>query len=183
VYIACTRKDSGFKAGKALNSSSKNNFSGDIIDHLREKIFAKYDIPFHKKLVLFLATFESYNGNGIINYNLELIKQALDKKWDGDFHILYSLHNNKNKDLVVKNSYVTDASDYDNISELMSVVDVGITNCSSWIQDFCLQKKPCFLIDIDADSLKTTYPLATSSAELAILIKDFDMQSYLNIVH
>ena len=90
-------------------------------------------------------------------------------------------------------SYVSDATLYEDMQELLLVTDVGVTDYSSWIFDYVLSRKPGFIIELGLEDFKesrgfyypietTPFPIAKDSKELAERIRTFDESKYLKDV-
>jgi CDP-glycerol glycerophosphotransferase len=84
---------------------------------------------------------------------------------------------------------VVDVTDYDDMQELISMADIAITDYSSWIYDFVLQRSPGFIFVTDIDlydnergfcyPLKSTpFPIATNNAQLKANILAFEDAPY-----
>ena len=103
------------------------------------------------------------------------------------------LHNRLKKEskswLNILPSYVSDATFYEDMQELLLCTDVGLTDYSSWIFDFVLSGKPGFIIELGLEEYKssrgfyypidsTPFPIAKDSRELAARIRSFDADKY-----
>lgn len=75
----------------------------------------------------------------------------------------------------------------------MAAADVGITDYSSWIYDFMLTRRPCFIYASDMSQYnhqrgfyypleETPFPLATTNEELQYNIVQFNEELYCNKV-
>ena len=116
---------------------------------------------------------------------IEMIKEALEERFGGKWQIVIRLHNRLKKEsrswLNLLPSYVSDATFYEDMQELLLCTDVGLTDYSSWIFDFVLSGKPGFIIELNLEDYEnargfyypidtTPFPIATSSEELARII-------------
>ena len=125
--------------------------------------------------------------------NYEIIKEALEERFGGKWQIVIRLHNRLKKEsrswLNLLPSYVSDATFYEDMQELLLCTDVGLTDYSSWIFDFVLSGKPGFIIELNLEDYEnargfyypidtTPFPIATSSEELADNIRKFDAEKY-----
>ena len=123
----------------------------------------------------------------------EMIKEALEERFGGKWQIVIRLHNRLKKEsrswLNLLPSYVSDATFYEDMQELLLCTDVGLTDYSSWIFDFVLSGKPGFIIELNLEDYEnargfyypidtTPFPIATSSEELADNIRKFDAEKY-----
>jgi len=147
----------------------------------------KLGIPSYKKAVLFAPTYRGNSKNQI--FNLELDVQSclgsLEKRWGGEWvfvfrgHVL-GMHQN------VNNEQIINASQYEEMQELLCMADVFITDYSSSMWDFALTGKPAFLFTPDLDYyLKNdrgfytpieewAFPYAQTNDELEHLIVNYD---------
>lgn len=82
---------------------------------------------------------------------------------------------------------VVDGTRYHDMQELLTVADMLITDYSSSMFDFTMQRRPCLLYATDVaeydrgyyfDFRDLPYPLAESEDELASLLENFDMEEY-----
>ena len=85
--------------------------------------------------------------------------------------------------------YVSDATSYDDMQDLLLCTDAGVTDYSSWIFDFVLTGRPGFIIQLDAEDFAnargfyypietTPFPIAADSREFAENIRKFDEEAY-----
>lgn len=144
-----------------------------------------------KKVVLFAPT---YRGNSKTQlFNLELDVQSclksLEKRWGGEWvfvfrgHVL-GMHKN------IKDEQIINASEYEEMQELLCMADVFITDYSSSMWDFALTKKPAFLFTPDLEYyLKSdrgfytpieewAFPYAQTNSELAQLIINYEDETH-----
>ena len=91
------------------------------------------------------------------------------------------------------NENVIDVTDYADMQELISMADIAITDYSSWIYDFVLQRRPGFIFATDIDLYnnergfcypleQTPFAIATNNAQLLQNIRDFNQPVYLDKV-
>jgi CDP-glycerol glycerophosphotransferase len=82
---------------------------------------------------------------------------------------------------------VVDGTRYHDMQELLCISDVLITDYSSSMFDFSMQRRPCLLYATDIeeydrgyyfDLTKLPYPLARNEEELLSVISNFDTESY-----
>ena len=85
--------------------------------------------------------------------------------------------------------HVIDASDYNDMQELLAAVDVGITDYSSWIFDFIATRRPGFIYARDIEQYinsrgfyyplsETPFSIASSDEQLCANIMKFDEEDY-----
>jgi CDP-glycerol glycerophosphotransferase len=105
---------------------------------------------------------------------------------------LRAVYKNKRKTFEDDLAYrIIDVTDYDDMQELITIADVAITDYSSWIYDFMLQRRPGFIFATDIAlynnergfcyPLETTpFPIATNNNEMMQNVLDFNQEDYLN---
>jgi CDP-glycerol glycerophosphotransferase len=145
-----------------------------------------------KNILLYAPTFRDKAGTEVYNIDFDRLLKALEKKYGGDWIILVRLH----PDVSTKvnffeyNKKVFNATDYEDMNELLSVSDILITDYSSCMFDFSITKKPIFLYAPDIteyieernfyfDIHSLPYPLAENNDQLQRLIEGYDKSSYL----
>ena len=86
---------------------------------------------------------------------------------------------------------VIDVSDYEDIQELERIIEVGITDYSSWIVEYILRRKPGFTFATDVQNYAgherelffplSAMPFPTSSDIDGLIrsIKEFDSEKYI----
>ena len=160
---------------------------------LKTKICNRYSIPLNHKLCLYAPTFRDDHNQNIFMIDVDNVKNALAQKFGGEWTILFKHHDGMVRtywDKLQCPKGVTNVSDYPDIQELMSVIDAGITDYSSWICEYMLRKKPGFLFAPDykqyINNERTLlmpledypFPLTQSEEELAKVILNFDDKKY-----
>ncbi len=171
-------------------------FNSNTVDGLRNKVFTNFNIPDGKRIILYAPTFrgkpiyktENNSRNyGVLNY--ENLVTSFKEKFSSDFVILYRGHH---VDSNLKNnlpSFVLDATQYEDMQELLCAADVLITDYSSTMWDFAITKKPCFLYTPDLKDYDTKrgfytnphtwpFPIAETEEDLWNNIRGFDEKTY-----
>ena len=153
---------------------------------LRLKVFKYFSIPESERVLLWAPTFR-VNGKGIEVNDFLVIKEALSKKFGGHWTVLFRRHH------VLDNTFmppgVIDASDYDDMQELLAAADVLLTDYSSCMWDFSLLKRPCFLYVPDLelyedsrgfyiDISKWPFPKSKTISGLKRCIENFSLDDY-----
>lgn len=91
----------------------------------------------------------------IINWNIEKLKKALEKKTDQSWKIVVRLHprmqNSLEKVCIDEKKQIVKADAYPDIQELLAAAQVVITDYSSCIFDFLLTVRPGFLFVPDLE--------------------------------
>lgn len=167
------------------------------IAKIRKKVCRFLEIDENRQIFLFAPTHRDDVDESYEALDYSLIKKALEERFGGKWQIVIRLHNRLKKEskqwLSDLPSYVSDATLYEDMQELLLVTDVGVTDYSSWIFDYVLSRKPGFIIELGLEDFKesrgfyypietTPFPIAKDSAELAERIKAFDNDKYLKDV-
>ena len=141
--------------------------------------------------MLYAPTFRR-NGN-LDSYRLDWqsLLPHLRNMLGGDVSIMLRLHPNLigkvDRSSLLCHDAVTDVTLYDDIHELLCIADLLITDYSSSMFDYSLQKRPCLLYTCDADSYdrgyyfsldELPYPVAYNQDQLIEAIKNFDRSDY-----
>lgn len=169
-------------------------FSGeDTAAALNDRIRARYGIPADAKLCLYAPTFRDDGDVSPYVLDYERLTKALEERFGGSFVILTKFHWRMRK---LMNSYrlpdsVIDVSDYEDIQELERIIEVGITDYSSWIVEYILRRKPGFTFATDVQNYAgherelffplSAMPFPTSSDIDGLIrsIKEFDNEKYI----
>ena len=147
----------------------------------------------NRKVVLYAPTFRS-------NYLLEhceldyrRILEELECITSEEWIFIIRLHplNISEANIIeTDNSLIINASNYNDIQELLAIADVLITDYSSCMFDYINQKKPCFLYVPDIDDYKQQrgnyyelgelpFPYAVNNDEMIRNIQTFDEAEYM----
>ena len=163
------------------------------IAQINKKVHRFLNIDEDTHIFLFAPTHRDDVDESYQPLNYEIIKEALEERFGGKWQIVIRLHNRLKKEsrswLNLLPSYVSDATFYEDMQELLLCTDVGLTDYSSWIFDFVLSGKPGFIIELNLEDYEnargfyypidtTPFPIATSSEELADNIRKFDAEKY-----
>ena len=181
-----------FKYKKILEYGHARN---DILINKKEsiklKVYQHYNIPLNKKIAIYLPTFRSDNRTDCFYLDISKIKKELETKFSSEFVFIIRLHPRikvSTEELFKKDEFI-DGSYYNDIQELLLASQIAITDYSSCIFDFILQRKPAFIFAKDIDnfiddqgfyySIKDTpIPLSISNGELINNIRNFDIEKY-----
>lgn len=184
-------RDSFEYYGEVLNCGVPRNdlFFMDTADHNKNRIKRFLGIG-NCKIALYAPTFRGDFSpeEDVIDY--KLLHEALVKRFGGDWIILYRLHpmvakSNNSKSV----GYLKDASDYPDMQELLLISDVLLTDYSSSMWDYSLQRKPVFLFAPDAEKYEgdrglyyplseLPYPVCLTNEQLYISVTSFDNEKY-----
>lgn len=120
------------------------------IENLKKKLC----LPLDKKIILYAPTYrDTPEDSGIIqisNINFDLLFNALNDKFGGNWIFVFRTHNMvllalKEKQSSLFGKYIISGNDFDDMAEYLKVCDVLLTDYSGCIYDVMLTKKPCFL--------------------------------------
>lgn len=161
---------------------------------LDRRIRSRFKIPENTKLCLYAPTFRDDGDVSPYTIDYQALSDALSEKFGGSFVILTRFHW-RMRDLMKTYHLpgnVIDVSSYEDIQELERIIDVGITDYSSWICEYMLRRKPGFTFATDVKNYAgherqlffplSALPFPTSSDMDGLLksIKDFDNDKYIS---
>ena len=163
-------------------------------EKLRNHVYRELNIPDNVHIAIYAPTFrDSKKDLTPYSINYWQLKESLEKRFGGEWIILNRLHfeikRSLEKHSIVYPNYVIDATNYNDIQDLLLVSEVGITDYSSWICDFVLTYRPAFFYATDLDEYysergfyypleSAPFPLTQNMDELAKAIETFDLEAY-----
>lgn len=174
------------------HGSPRIDFLIDRNSILREEIYERLNIPADRNVILYAPTFRKDNGLDVYDLNYSEILKSMKKRFGGEWTLLVRLHPHlilKSSQLIYGDNTI-DVTAYDDVSELLSIANVLISDYSSLIFDFSLTKRPCFLyvpdiINYISQDRKLYFNLrelpfisATSNDELSEKIDTFNEEKY-----
>jgi len=203
-YLSCAKYDSKiidlFVSGNSYFSNLIKNafkYEGDILEcgnpcndlffqennDLVRKVFEYLKCNEEKRIVLYAPTFRNtIDANGYKKIDAHMVCNVLKEKYGQEYIFVYRLHPNVKCNLELeKNEY--DATNYEDMQELLSVADILITDYSSIMIDFSLMHKPVFLYQDDRISYMQErdlyfddfpFPTAKNNNELVELLTRYD---------
>lgn len=160
---------------------------------IRKKVYKELGIKEDRKIFLFAPTHRDNVDESYEELEYVSIRKALEERFGGEWQIVIRLHNRLRKESSnwLKNlpSYVSDATPYEDMQELLLCTEVGVTDYSSWIFDYVLSRKPGFILELGLEDFKqqrgfyypietTPFPIAKDSTELVQRILEFDDEKY-----
>ena len=162
------------------------------IERLNRDIRAEFNIPMDAKLCMYAPTFRDDGDLSPYNIDYGKLMEALKTRFGGNWVILTRYHARTRKFLKWNNvpSGVIDVGNHPDIQELMAIIDVGITDYSSWICEYMLRRKPGFTFATDIENYATherslffplsalPFPTSSNSEELVQAILDFDEEKF-----
>ncbi len=170
----------------------------------RRKIEELYRVGPEERIVLFAPTYREASGTEEIQgsgkdvcmmkeeiLRMEEIGQALEERFGKRFRHFIRFHpyeKNPERRYSWCDEWIN-VTAYEDVQELLAVADILITDYSSIMWDFSLQKKPVFLFHPDLDKYQKErgyylpfgqmpYIEAFSNEELCRKIREFDEESY-----
>ena len=119
-----------------------------------EEIKSSLNVPSNKKVILYAPTFREYNRdafNSCVLYPpMDLLKW--EKEIGKDYVMLFRAHYEVVRALEIKNTdFIIDVSDWPQLSELIKVSDLLISDYSSIYFDYAITGKPMFNFSYDYD--------------------------------
>ena len=184
---------------KFINTGMPRNelfFYPDKVAGLKKRVTDFYKIDPDKKILLYAPTFR---GEPKIKEAKEKIKygsfdykktiENIAKRFGGDWILLYRGHHLDAAVARALPGFVVDATQYEDMQELLCAADSLITDFSSSMWDFALTGKPCFLYAPDlqqylskrgfyTDPFSWPFPMAQNEDELSANILGFDLAVY-----
>lgn len=153
----------------------------------------KLGISPDKHILLYAPTYRQVIKYTDYELDEAKLKAALEKKFGGEWVILYRLHPMLKDTFDATSHDVIDVSYYNDMQELLFVSDILITDYSSSMWDFSLTHRPCFLFATDLSSYQNerdfytdihSWPfiLTENNDELSEKISSFDQESYVSDV-
>lgn len=141
------------------------------------------------RLALYAPTFRPDGDISCLDLDPVMLKAALERRFGGDWTILFRLHKRDMASHRAPSGSWVDASGVPDMQELMVACDVGITDYSSWICDYVLGDGFGFIYARDVEKYSANpgfyYPLestpflvARSNEELVAAIDAFDPEGY-----
>lgn len=148
------------------------------------------------RLLLYAPTFRVNESLEAYSIDYKRLIETLKVKFGGDWRILLRLHPNlarKYKDISFDSDFIIDASQYQDINELIVASEILITDYSSCMFDAMEAEKIVFLYATDIEEYDhdrgryfefsdLPFALAISNDELVANVRNFDKQLYMDSV-
>jgi len=154
-----------------------------------------YHLGRDAKLVLYAPTFRRNNFPDLKGIDFRRLKAALETRFGGTWYIINRLHpRDVRRDNIVRDEpFVLDGNAYTDIQELMTAVDFGITDYSSWIFDYVVTGKNGLIFAEDLKDYENStgfyypitsapFPVAVDNAQMEKAIAEFSETEYENRV-
>lgn len=164
------------------------NLKEDTIDN----IYLKSGLSKQCKYLLYAPTFRKGGHADAYLKDFDSLCKALDRRFGGDWKILYRLHPNLKGNVILNNftQNVIDMTEYDDIQELLAISEVLITDYSSSMFDAAFCYKKCVLYAADFDEYIANerrlyfevgtlpFPLVHDEKQLVDVIASFNEEKY-----
>ena len=175
----------------------------NFVEHrasIKEKFLLDYEQSYNTHFILYAPTFRDSKNFDCYNIDIEGILNAAKERFGGEWKMLLRYHMSvrkvyKKRDQLRAghNDMVIDVTGYPDMQELMTIADIAITDYSSWIYDFVLQRRPGFIFATDIELYNnergfcypleaTPFAIATNNEQLVQNILAFDENTYLEKV-
>ena len=164
---------------------------------LRKAFLETYELPEDTKFIMYGPTFRDSHDFSVYAIDPEATLAACRERFGGNWKLLLRYHSAVWGDYKKRNKIIGEdiipVTDYPDMQELITIADIAVTDYSSWILDFFLQRKPGFIFAMDIDAYnnerglcykleEAPFPIATTAEELVMNIRTFDEKKYLNDV-
>lgn len=157
---------------------------------IKEKVCQHYNIPKDAGLLLYAPTFRTDKSTDFMNADFEKWKAALQERFGGTWKIIVRFHHKNKEQRLQKSLDVINGSDYPDMQELMIAADVGVSDYSSWMFDYILLRRPCFIYAEDISEYEndrgfyypirtTPFPIADNNDAMVKQIKCFQEEIYI----
>lgn len=179
----------------------RNDIMFDTYKEKREEIkkafLKQYGLKADTKFVLYGPTFRDSKSFDVYTIDAQGTIDACKKRFGGNWVLLLRYHSAVaavfEKRNQISGENIVSVTDYDDMQELITIADVAITDYSSWILDFVLQRRPGFIFATDLKDYnnerglcypleEAPFPIASSAKQLIDNILNFDEEKYLNDV-
>lgn len=176
----------------------RNDIMFDSYKEKRRQIRENFLLQFHLQkdmhFILYGPTFRDSKNFDCYDIDIPGLLTAARERFGGEWKILLRYHSALRTVYQRRNqifsSDVIDVTDFDDMQELITLADVAITDYSSWIYDFMLQRKPGFIFATDIDLYNnergfcypleaTPFPIAVEKNQLNQNVSNFDEKRYL----
>ncbi len=118
------------------------------------KVKKRFGIPKNFNIAMYAPTFRKDHNTDIYNIEPEQVLTALRSRFGGDWCILIRLHPHLINKLNCFNytDKIIQATDYDDVQELLCATDFLISDYSAIMFDFAVTKRPCVLYTPDLEN-------------------------------
>lgn len=141
--------------GKILECGSpRNDILVNCPTDFTSKVKDYFHIPYNAKIVIYAPTYRNGRTTDKINLNGQKVLEALSNRFGSNWYMLKRLHPTmaQRAEELDYGTNIINASEYDDMQELLAASDVLISDYSSVIGEFSIMKKPVFLYAEDINS-------------------------------
>lgn len=162
---------------------------------VKRKFLKEQGLPADTHFIMYGPTFRDSKNFDVYDIDIDGVLDACRKRFGGEWKFLLRYHSalwNVCKDRnQINNKDVIDVTDFEDMQELMTIADIGITDYSSWLCDFMLQRRPGFIFAVDLEHYDgqerglnypmstTPFPIARNNREMVNNILHFNEDDYL----
>lgn len=160
----------------------------------KERVFERFGISTDEKVILYAPTFRNNSSLDAYKLNYNEIINALIRRFGGKWKLLIRLHPNVSElsSLINYKDKIVNATNYDDMQELLCASDILITDFSSCMFDMAIANKKCFLHALDLDEYLANerklyfnfqdlpFYFSKTSDQLVRNILEFDEDNYNN---
>ena len=182
--------------GHARNDVFFDNYSAQR-EKWRESFYKEHNLDAETKLLIYAPTFRDDGSVDAYVFDVDRVLDALEKRFGGHWVMMLRYHPTALKKLadsdrdILQSNRIIDVSQVPDIQEMLTFVDAGISDYSSWVFDYVLSRKPVFLLTQDLEHFQevergleysireTPFSIAADSDELVNNILAFDEAEYL----
>lgn len=118
---------------------------------IQSKVFHYFNIPEERHIVLYAPTFRKNHDTAVYDLDTQYLQRTLKKRFGGTWYVLMRLHPHliNQTDIFHYSDTVLQATDYDDVQELLCAADVLISDYSAIMFDYLITNRPCFLYTPD----------------------------------
>ena len=158
-------------------------------DEIIKKVHQDLNIDKDTKIILYAPTFRNNHSFECYNINFYNLISVLEKKYSCKWKLLIRLHPNMSNYKFDCDNAI-DVTGYPNLNYLLIASNLLITDYSSIIFDFALQRKPALIYATDIDNYKkergfaldlnsVPFPISTNNEELFNCLENYEEKKYL----
>ena len=170
--------------GNILECGSPRN---DILVNCPETFITKvkdfFNIPYNANIVIYAPTYRNGRKTDKMQLDGQRILEALSNKFGGEWYMLKRLHPTMVQCAsgLGYSTNIINASEYDDMQELLAASDVLVSDYSSVIGEFSIMKKPVFLYAEDINDYSRERDFYVNYFELPYLIAENEDELIENI--
>lgn len=159
---------------------------------IEKKVKKYFNLNKNSHILIYAPTFRTDRNTKVYNIDFNQLIKILEKKYGGEWSVLIRLHPNisSKSNFMEYTSKIINATDYDDMYELLAVSDILITDYSSTMFEFSFTRRPVILYAPDIESYikdrnfyfniqNLPYSLAENNDQLFSSIEKFDSDVYL----